>query len=404
MQLDPQKIYIKNPDGNTLQTFTTGDFAGETIIDGQIHVLTASPTFCEVKCASPCTPQIYQITFSDVDFGDCNDCGKSIGFGVRLQRDTDFDNQTYLDYSQLYSFVYQGNAAGSLSGVVSAADLAQYFVDYINTLQQQNDQHDVFLATANIDPSDPNSILIELPCDGLVTYEFEGIYQLPNSNLETSEIPVFTEVQAAVNAYYSKEQLLQEAPLMAGHIFGEYPKEFHTWCENACVILLKGCIDPCAKPYEYQNSGHLHTGATPYQLMLIVNSSAPGYANFIASLNNDFTACGDANGGTGISDAPGIQGPGAVAAISGGSAVLDLTTIDFGDGTNSYTLSNGAVTVTAFNVTDGADLQAKLTAAYPSGTFAFSAPNLTVSGTFAAQAAGNSVTIQQVVQPYNSGE
>ena len=396
MQLDKQRIYIKDPSAETVNNITTGEFAGELHLDGQIQILNASVTQCDIQCASPCVPQINRVTFSDVDFGDCNDCGKSVGFKVRLQRNPDFDNQTYLDYSQVYSFVYQGTK----SGVVTGAELATYFEEYIAQLQDQPDQHDVFLGQVEVDPADSTAILITLPCDGLVTYEFQGIYQLEDNNLTAAELPVFAVDQEAEDAYYSRERMLQHAPLMAGHVFGEYPKEFFTWCESSCVIQLQGCIDPCTQPYEYPNSGHLHTGATPFDLEIVVNSSFPTYAEFITALNAALAPCD-------LTTAPGVEGTAIQAEIAGGTAVLDITDLDFGDGTNNYTLSNGATTLTVFDVTDGADLQAKLTAAFPSGTFAFVAgppAELTVSGDFVSTASGTAITLAQVLPPFISGE
>jgi hypothetical protein len=391
MQLEPQRIYIKDPSAASLE-IGTGDFAGELNLDGQITILQASATACEIKCASPCQPQIWQVEFAPVDFGDCNDCGKSIGFKPRLHRNPDFDNQTYLDYSQLYAFVYQGVK----SGTVSAAQLATYFVEYFNEIKNQSDQHDLFLADVVVDPSNANAILITLPCDGLVTYEFQGLYQLQDNNLTAAELPTFTLVQEGQDAYYSRERMLQHSPLMAGHVFGEYPKEFFTWCEDACVILLTGCIDPCAKPYEFQNSGHLHTGATPFQLEIVVNSSYPTYAEFIEALNAAVTPCD-------LSTAPGVNAPAWQGEISGGSAPINIDTLDFGDGTKDFTLSNGAASITVTEVADGADLAAKLLVVYPSGTFAFAAGPpavLTVSGPFAATAVGDFITLEEVV-PYS---
>jgi hypothetical protein len=393
MQLEPQRIYIKDPSADTVQVLT-GDFAGEINLDNQIYLLQDSASACDIKCASPCQNQIWQIEFNDVDFGDCNDCGKSIGFKVRLQRNPDFDNQTYLDYSQLYAFVYQGNK----SGTVTAADLATYFLEYFQDIENQADQHDLFLAEVEIDPSNSNAILLTLPCDGLVTYEFEGIYMIPDNNLETAEEPVFTLTQEGADAYYSRERLLQHAPLLSGHVYGEYPKEFFSWCEDSCLILLTGCISPCDKPYEYQNSGHLHVGGTPFQLEIIVNSSYPTYADFINALNAAFTPCD-------LSTAPGVNAPAWQGEISGGSADVDITTLDFADGDKAFTLSNGAATITVTDVTDGADLATKLGTVYPSGTFAFAAGPpalLTVSGPFAATAVGDFVTLEEVV-PYHGG-
>jgi len=143
MQSNAQKLWIPNPNANTLVDVGAvqgPDFAGEVRIVDQISILSASVTRCQKVCASPCEENIWEIEFGDVDFGDCNACGKSVGFTLLLNRNPDFDNQTYFEYNQRKQYVYQGN----LSGTVTGATLAQWFFDYITDLQNQNDQHDQF--------------------------------------------------------------------------------------------------------------------------------------------------------------------------------------------------------------------------------------------------------------------
>jgi len=290
MQSNAQKLWIPNPNANTLVDVGAvqgPDFAGEVRIVDQISILSASVTRCQKVCASPCEENIWEIEFGDVDFGDCNACGKSVGFTLLLNRNPDFDNQTYFEYNQRKQYVYQGN----LSGTVTGATLAQWFFDYITDLQNQNDQHDQFLVVASVNT---NTLTLTFPCNGLAAYSLIGIYQLPNNNLSaspTNEFPVFTEIQPAVEAVLSKEKLLQQFPQEIGHVFGEAPRDQWTWCQTVCVITLKGCIDACSSFFDNQNSGHLHTGATPFDLLLYVNSAAPGFADFIADLNGLFNPC-----------------------------------------------------------------------------------------------------------------
>ena len=289
MQSNAQKLWIPNPSAATLEA-VSGDFAGEVRIVDQISVLAGSVTRCQKVCASPCQENIWTIQFLPVDFGDCNACGKSVGFTLLLDRNPDFDNQTYFEYNQRKQYVFQGNLSGTYTGI----QLATWFESYITDLQNQNDQHDQFhLEVSRVG----DTLTITMPCSGLIAYNLLGIYHLPNNNLPTTELPIFTETQEAVEAVLSREKLLQQFPQEIGHVFGEAPRDQWTWCQTICVITLKGCIDPCSGFYDNQNSGHLHTSATPFDLMLYVNSAAPGFANFITDLNTLFPATCGANGG-----------------------------------------------------------------------------------------------------------
>lgn len=351
MQSNAQKLWIPNPSGASLEDLgvTIGpDFAGEIRIVDQISIHASSVNRCQKVCASPCEENIWTITFDDVDFGTCNPCGKSVGFTLLLDRSPDFDNQTYFEYNQRKQYVYQGN----LNGIVFGNVLAQWFYTYIVDLQNQNDQHDQFL----VEPSVAGNVLtLKFPCSGLVTYNLLGIYQLPNNNLETGEIPVFFEQQEGVDAVLSREKLLQQFPQEVGHVFGEAPRDQFMWCQTICVITLKGCIDACSDFFDNQNSGHLHTGATPFDLLLYVNSAAPGFADFITQLN-DLLPCT-------LDTAGGIQA-GVQAQYDAGDTILDISSLEF-DAVNGtpFTVTSGPVKVVV-TATSGLDLVAELTALF----------------------------------------
>jgi hypothetical protein len=312
MQSNAQKLWIPNPNAGTLvdvEALQGIDFKDEVRIVDQISILSTSVTRCQKVCASPCEENIWTIEFEDVDFGDCNACGKSVGFTLLLNRNPDFDNQTYFEYNQRKQYVYQGN----LSGVVTGVDLATWFESYINDLINQNDQHDQFLLSVT---RSTDTLTLTFPCSGLIAYSLIGIYQLPNNNLATAEIPVFTETQEAVEAVLSREKLLQQFPQEIGHVFGEAPRDQWMWCQTVCVITLKGCIDACSSFFDNQNSGHLHTGATPFDLLLYVDSSAPGFADFIRALNDLFPDACD------LDNLPGFQ-----SGVQGDVTGVDITPI-----------------------------------------------------------------------------
>jgi hypothetical protein len=364
MQSNPQKLWIPSPSAATITT--DANFPGEVRIADQISVLAASVTRCGKVCASPCVNNVWTIEFQSVDFGNCNECGKSVGFILILDRNPDFDNQTYFEYNQRKQYVFQGN----LSGTYTGSQLAQWFESYISDLYEQNDQHDQFL----IEVTRVNETLtITLPCSGLVAYSLKGIFLLPNNNLPTAELPVITETQEAVEAVLSREKLLQQFPQEVGHVFGEAPRDQFMWCQNICVITLKGCIDPCSDFFDNQNSGHLHTAATPFDLMLYVNSAAPGFADFIDALNTEFSATCGANGG--LSLAPGLQA-GVQALYDAGGTVIDISSLEF-DAVNGtpFVVSAGPVRIVV-TATDEADLVAQINALF-AGSTSYADPDIT---------------------------
>jgi len=325
MQSNAQKLWIPSPSGSTIST--DPNFPGEIRIVDQISILAESVRRCEKVCASPCQQNVWEIEFQDVDFGPCNECGKSDGFTLLLDRNPDFDNQTYFEYNQRKQYVYQGPIdAVSTTGIA----LAQWFYTYILDLQNQNDQHDQFLLEATVNGA---VLTLTLPCSGLATYNLLGIYQLPNNNLASTEVPLFTEIQDGVEAILSREKLLQQFPQEVGHVFGEAPRDQFMWCQTICVIKLKGCIDACSDFYDNQNSGHLHTGATPFDLIMYVNSAAPGFNDFIDSLINEIDPCNR------LDNAPGYQS-GIIGPVTG----VDASSLEFDaiDGT-TYVITIGSL-------------------------------------------------------------
>jgi len=390
MQSNPQKIWIPNPSAALVEA---GLNPGEVRIVDQMSILDLSVTACNITCASPCTEEVWTIEFPDVDFGTCNDCGKTVGFQLQLLRNPDFDNQTYFEYAMKKVYVYQDLAAGTVTGTT----LATYFEDYINELYNQNDQHDQFhISVTRVG----DTLTITLPCSGLVTYRLQGIFQIQDNNLLSSEQPIFTLVTPGVDAVLSRERLLQQFPQEVGHVFGEAPRDQFMWCQTVCVIYLRGCIDACSDWYDNQNSGFLHTGATRFDLYLYVNSAAPGFAAFIGQLNLLISACGS---GPGLPTTGGYQS-GVRGATSG---AVDISSLEF-DSVNgtAYSVTVGAVTIVV-TATSGSDLATQIDAAWPGTlsvvTYTAGPPaTLTFIGTFAA--AGAFVTISPMTYTNLVGE
>jgi len=359
------------------------DFKDEVRIVDQISILSTSVTRCQKVCASPCEENIWTIEFGDVDFGDCNACGKSVGFTLLLNRNPDFDNQTYFEYNQRRQYVYQGN----LNGVVFGVDLAIWFESYINDLFNQNDQHDQFLVSVT---RVNETLTLTFPCSGLIAYSLIGIYHLPNNNLATLELPVFTETQEAVEAVLSREKLLQQFPQEIGHVFGEAPRDQWMWCQTVCVITLKGCIDACSSFFDNQNSGHLHTGATPFDLLLYVDSSAPGFADFIVALNDLFPNACDLDTLPGFQS--GVQGP-----LTG----IDITSIVDNIDPINGTLINITIGALSFSITatGPADLVSQIDGIFGGSASAYSAPNISFGAPLTSF--GSTAVVSIVSDPVN---
>jgi hypothetical protein len=94
----------------------------------------------------------------------------------------------------------------------------------------------------------------------------------------------------------TRDQLLKEYPLMIGYVPGQAPDDTFTYCEDICLIELKGCITACISDDTQNllttyNAVHLHSVGTKFHYKLFVNSSSPGYAAFIEELNLRVASC-----------------------------------------------------------------------------------------------------------------
>lgn len=372
MQSNPQKLWIANPSAASLEIGAAPDFTGEIRIDNQMSILAASVTLCDIECAAPCVEDVWTVTFEDVDFGTCNDCGKSVGIKVILERHSDFDNQTYLDYIMQKLYLYDGDK----TGVVTGATIASNILAQINALANQSDQHDQFFVSAAIG-TNPEDLVLTYPCSGLVSYLLEGIFLPDNHNLPTTEQPTVVHTTEGQDAVLSREQLLRDFPYEGGHVFGEAPRESFTWCQTICVIRLRGCIDACSNFFDNQNSGHLHTGATPFDLYLYVNSAAPGFGAFIAALNTNIASCQAFNSGAGLPADGGYQSGVRVTGTGAGTAV-NMSEFTFSASGTPFTIVSGGLVINTTG-TSGANLAANINAIMGAAVAVYAAPNLTLS-------------------------
>jgi len=358
MDLGATHLWVKHPDANKI---TPGLEAGEWVLENRLNYFTEFITETTITCAAPCEEQVYTISFADVDFGDCNECGKKVAFVLILRRQANFDIQDYLHMTSRLPVTYGPSKIPS--GVVTGAEFATWFEDYLSN-EAYDDEHDFFGITAVASGSD---LIITVPCPNKL-----DIYPDEYSELDPTQI---VETTPGTDAILTKDQMQKLYPLMIGYIHGQRPDETFTGCEDVCVIDIRGCIPECVEPDKdlltTQNAVHLHTTGTKFWYQIIVDSSAPGYADFIAALNASLP--------------PAAQIPLVVAntslvdnepVVAGSDTALDLTgaTTDaggvvsdtFADGPISGSITNGNVTLQFSGIADVPALVAALNGAYPS--------------------------------------
>ena len=344
MDVGPQKVFLKDPSAASI---TSGLEANEYIIDGVLPYNSTTVTATEILCAQPCDAQTYTVTFAAVDFGDCNDCGKSVALVITLRRFANFDIQDYLHLTSRIVVSYEPDQLPT--GTVTAADIADWFADEINS-QPYDDEHDYFGISAS---AAAGVLTLTVNCPNKV----DIFNDESTKSLLSTELPVIAETDAGADAVLTKDQLQKEFPLMIGYVPGQGPDVTFTGCQDICVIKIQGCISACADPslLTTQNAVHLHDVATKFQFELFVNSSAPGYADFIAALNAALPA------GKAVT----LQYANAVGSVSvasgAGDTTLDLEAAGLTNATGVFvetgalkgSISNGSITV-AFSLAAGA--------------------------------------------------
>jgi len=323
MDLKPLAVFLHDPSASSIQD---GLEAGEFSIGGVLPFIGAQVTSCDIACATPCLPQEWSITFAPVDFGTCNDCGLSVAFNIRLRRQSNFDIEDYLHLTSDLGFTYEPDQVPS--GPTTATAIRDYFVLFMNN-GAYDDEHDFFGITATASGAD--TMILTVPCP----------IQVDVFQSQDSEPLVVAETVTGQTASLTKAQLMKEYPLMIGYVPGQNVDDTFTQCEDICVIHISGCIPGCVADAQNLlttvNAVHLHDVGTKFAYKLFVNSSAPGYADFIDELNTAVGVCSlDAIVG---SQVPFVTD---VAAAS-----LDLTTIGADAGTEdfgTYTSAKGSIT------------------------------------------------------------
>ena len=277
MDLKPTAVFLHNPKAADV---VTGLESNEFSIAGILPYVGTHLSACSISCATPCTEQTWKITFATVDFGDCNACGKSVSFNLRLRRQTNFDIEDYLHLTSSIEMAYEPDPAPS--GSTTATVIRDYFLNEINN-GAYDDEHDWFGITAVSSSTD--AIILTVPCPVKVDV-FQG---------KDSEAITIAETAAGTSATLSKAQLMKEYPLVIGYVPGQSTDDTFTQCEDICVIEMKGCIPGCvadaANLLTTSNAVHLHDVGTKFHYKLFVNSSGQHYLDFITALNATASAC-----------------------------------------------------------------------------------------------------------------
>jgi len=276
MDLKPLAVFLHDPSAASIQA---GLEIGEFSIGGVLPFVGAQVTSCDIACATPCLTQSWSITFADVIFGDCNDCGLSVAFNIRLRRQSNFDIEDYLHLTSDLGFTYEPDQVPS--GTVTAATQSAYFLDFLNN-GAYDDEHDFFGITAVAGAA--GEIILTVPCPIQV-----DIFQSQDSE------PLAIAETVGQTASLTRAQLMKEYPLMIGYVPGQNVDDTFTQCEDICVIHISGCIPGCVADAQNLlttvNAVHLHDVGTKFSYKLFVNSSGAQYPAFITALNAAVAAC-----------------------------------------------------------------------------------------------------------------
>lgn len=370
MDLRPEAIWLSNPSADSI---VAGLEADEYSIAGLQPIIGTQVTQCDIECATPCLPQTYELVFTTVNFGSCNECGKAVGFQMKLRREANFDNQDYLHLLSSLEVMYE--PVNVPSGDVTPQMFRDYFVNFFDN-NAYDDEHDFFGVTVVAHPTATDTLIMTVPCPLKL-----DLFVAPDAEANIT----ITETDAGQTAKLTKEILQKEYPLIIGYVPGQGPDETFTGCQDICVICIKGCIPSCVSDAQNllttNNASHLHAVGTNFSYKIFVNSSAPGYPDFITALNAAVGACT-------LTAEVGSQSPIVQVTGTAGTDTLDLTQFmsatagefALGDGPITGVVSNGQVSI-SFNLTvppltapiDTADLIAQLNTKFGASAFSVNA-------------------------------
>jgi len=274
MQFGKNEIYIHDPKADMVVV----DADGRLIINKRAEVDPDSISTCAISCYKPCVDQVWEIEFQDVDFGDCDSCSKSVSFTFSRNRNSDFDNNTFLSITNTLGISYDGIA----TGVVPATDLAAYFGQVFNEYQFTNEANYYWGISAVVSGG---TLTLTIPCKIAFLEPTSGIAVDADNNLLNSELPLVTLTNPTLwsEGQLSREDFMRESPLTADYVPGSAPSKYFHYCEQPCIIRMKGCLPACDD--EAISSFMGGSGASKLSISIYVNAGAPDYAAFITALN-----------------------------------------------------------------------------------------------------------------------
>lgn len=219
MSTSETKLYVYNPAA-----------AGVSVRDGNVYLegnnLTPIPpncfSSCSIRCKTAATKKVITITFQNIEFGDCQDCGKNLNLKFTIPRSYFGDVGTSIG-NNWHHYAYLPESL-LRQGTVTAAALATAFAQSIN-----NDRLD-FLGAAAVATGANLVLTFQENHDTNVFIEQSGLL--------TSELPAVVVTTPMVASSLDADDILTEKPLLANFLPGGAPVDYWSNCRSLCIITL----------------------------------------------------------------------------------------------------------------------------------------------------------------------
>lgn len=274
--MSPRAFVNYHPKAADVHLGLDGQILIETENGGPIQLWGATNvTSCTSICARACVAQTFEITFADVAFGTCNPCPTIVALQIKMRRPTLYDVASYLDLLARQGIEYDPALS---TGTKTGTQLAQWFAAAITQGQRQLHMHDTFHVTAT---STGAVLTLVFPCP----YEFD-LFDTSTTGGVPAIIMTIVETVAPIEARYTTEQMQQIFPRGMQDLPGEpLDPTYVCGCEDICVLMLNVCYTGCLNTdIERERFQFLQQSGYKASYALFLNSSAPGYAAFIAAL------------------------------------------------------------------------------------------------------------------------
>ena len=283
MKRYPTYLFLHNPDAAAIRVES-----GNVYIRGDKGSGTSQPIFptsvqvggCYSVCAKPCTDVVITVTFQNVDFGDCNSCTKRLALQIRRQRPRVAEADDMTQWITGQPLIYEPSANGVATGTAIATEIERLY-----NIDARGLSHDNFGGTVTRSGA---TLTFTYPCPmdmRIDPFDYSGLL--------AAEQPIITTTVPMELAILTNDMIQRMYPR---HAFSNHPyqrenRAYFPDCENACMITLKGCINNGCDVEWWGNLGNTSAAIEPFEVVLIVNASAPGNAAFIAALSAAIPEC-----------------------------------------------------------------------------------------------------------------